>query len=64
MELQEVIDNLNNTIEGKENWLNSLKLNDASDPTTRQALDVTMSFVEINLKELRAIRNDLLDIAQ
>lgn len=54
MTLQTVINNLNNTIEGKTAYRNSL-LKDCN-PVN----DVMIAFLDINIEELIKIRNDLL----
>lgn len=57
MKLDTVIKNLDNTIRGKE--LLRLEYCNSGDIAARTAAD----FIAINLKELRAIRDDLLKIS-
>lgn len=54
MTLQNVIDNLNNTIAGKEELLNILLRETSS--------DICCQFIRMNLSELRAIRDDIIKV--
>jgi hypothetical protein len=62
MSIPEVIARLENTIMGKEAMLISLK--DRSKMSTAEgiAADMMVQMLELNIKELNAIQNDLLSI--
>ena len=65
MKIETVIENLKNTIAGKELYRNEIiKVAKGGDPADRLAANTVAEFVTINLNELNAILADLEKVEQ
>ena len=62
MKLQEVIDNLRHTIEGKKLFAMMVMTNQPETANCQHIADVVLPMIRMNVEELEKIRNDLIKV--